>query len=137
MEERDGTGEGIYQLVADTVNERLSSKADGKNADPLGCARRLSRVVCSDLGEVGMDSVLAIAEQVREAQAAEIRDAIIEVSKASDTRYCVVAGSGEFLAGQVLQSLGWSFTSISSRYGDKVSAVFPAYATARLLEEAG
>ena len=61
-----------YVLLGEVGYDELNCEtADGKNADPLGCARRLSRVVCSDLGELGMDNVLAIAEQVREAQAAE------------------------------------------------------------------
>jgi len=112
----------------------FSTPADGKDAGPESCARRLARVLCSEPEELGNKGVRAIAEQMKEAQVRELRDALVEVSRAHGVRHCLLAGSGEFLARHVVDGLGWPITSLSLEYGKMVSEVFPAYAAACLLE---
>jgi uncharacterized hydantoinase/oxoprolinase family protein len=46
----------------------------------------------------------------------------------------VSAGIGDFIVKKAADSLKTSFISLSSIYGGDISAVFPAYAVAKLLE---
>jgi probable H4MPT-linked C1 transfer pathway protein len=110
--------------------------ADGKDCSVENCAGRLARVVCSEPEELGMDGVRSIAGQFKDAQITEIREAVVEVSKSSGLRHCLLAGSGEFLARQAVEIPNLTSTSLSREYGKSVSMVFPAYAAARLLEAA-
>jgi len=126
----------VYVLLGEMEPDfNACTPADGKDTGIQSCARRLARVLCSDIEELGMDRINSLAKQVKEAQIAEMMDAVVEVSESNGVRTCVLAGSGEFLARHAIKRLNMHFTSISREYGEDVSAVFPAYAVARLIEE--
>ena len=94
---------------------------------------RLSRVVCSDLEEIGEDNAVSIAEQVKEAQIEELIDSMTRIKKIYDLKTVVSAGIGDFIVKEAAESLNTPFLSLSSIYGKKISAAFPAYAVAKLL----
>ena len=101
----------------------------------LDAKRRLARVVCADLTEIGESEVVSIAEQAAKKQIMDIGAAIEEVAKRHDLDRIVACGLGEFLAKKAACELGFDIELISEKYGKEISKVFPAYAVARLVTE--
>ena len=101
----------------------------------LSALRRLSRVVCSDLDELGEDGAIRIAEQVKSEQIKELRVSLERMKEEYRLNVMVVAGIGDFLVREVADSLDMRIISLASIYGKKIAATFPAYAVARLLEK--
>ena len=96
--------------------------------------RRLARVVCSDLEELGEESTVRIAEQVKRAQVEELSAAMAEMKARYGLQIAVSTGVGEFIAKEAAEALNIQFISLSARYGRTISAAFPAYAVAKSLE---
>ena len=101
----------------------------------VSAVRRLARVVCSDLEGIGEDSAVGIAEQVKNVQVQELIDSIGKIKERYGLRKLVAAGTGDFIAKEAAESLNIDFLSLSSVYGKRISATFPAYAVAKLLEQ--
>ncbi|MQY54455.1 MAG: hypothetical protein GH149_04090, partial [Methanosarcinales archaeon] len=101
----------------------------------ISAMRRLSRVVCSDLEEIGEDSAVGIAEQVKKAQVARLAASMVRLKEKYGLEMVVSAGIGDFIVKEAADSLNTQFLSLSSIYGKKISAAFPAYSVARLLEK--
>jgi hypothetical protein len=101
----------------------------------LSALRRLSRVVCGDLDELGEDGAIRIAEQVKSEQIKELRASLERMKEEYRLNVMVVAGIGDFLVQEVADSLDMRIISLASIYGKKIAAAFPAYAVARLLEK--
>lgn len=100
----------------------------------LSAMRRLARVVCSDLEELGEEGTVRIAEQVKRAQVEELSAAMAEMKARYGLQIAVSTGVGEFIAKEAAEALNMQFISLSARYGRTISAAFPAYAVAKLLE---
>jgi len=101
----------------------------------VSAMRRLARVVCCDLEEIGEDSAVAIAEQVKEAQLAELVASIAKIKGKYGLKMVVSAGIGEFIAKEAADSLNIDSLSLSSIYGKKICAAFAAYAVSQLLAQ--
>ena len=114
------------------VNEEVKKENEDKNR--ISAMQRLARVLCSDLEEIGEEGAVGIAEQVKEAQVEELIDPIKRIKAKYGLEMVVSAGIGDFIAKEAADSLNIEFLSLSSRYGKEISAVFPAYAVAKLLE---
>ncbi|GAH75969.1 unnamed protein product, partial [marine sediment metagenome] len=99
----------------------------------ISAMRRLSRVVCSDLEEIGEDSAVGIAEQVKKAQVARLAASMVRLKEKYGLEMVVSAGIGDFIVKEAADSLNIQFLSLSSIYGKKISAAFPAYAVSKLL----
>jgi len=100
----------------------------------ISAMRRLSRVVCSDLEEIGVDNAVSIAEQVKKAQVEELVASMVRLKEKYGLKRAISAGIGDLIAKEAADSLNIQFLSLSSIYGKKISAAFPAYSVARLLE---
>ncbi|MDI6885626.1 MAG: hydantoinase/oxoprolinase family protein [archaeon] len=101
----------------------------------MSAMRRLSRVVCSDLEEIGEDGAVGIAEQVKRAQVDELITSLGRLKEKYGLDMVVSAGIGDFIVQEAADSLNMQFISLSSSYGKKIAATFPAYAVAMLLEK--
>jgi len=108
---------------------------DGAGKTLLDSRRRLARVVCADLTEIGEDDIVFIAKQVFEKQVRDIADAIREVAEQHDLKTIVACGLGEFLVKKAVEKLRFELVLISEKYGKGISKVFPAYAVAQLVKE--
>jgi len=115
------------------ANEEVKKGEDDKNR--ISAMRRLARVVCSDLEEISKEGAVSIAGQVKEAQVEALIDSMKRIKEKYELEMVVSAGIGDFIVKEAADSLNMDFLSLSSRYGKKISAVFPAYAVAKLLEE--
>ena len=96
--------------------------------------RRIARLVCADLSEVKEEEIYEIALQVKEKQVSVLIDAISEVAVRNGLKKIAAAGLGEFLIREAAEILGFEFISVSEKWGAEISKVFPAYASARLLD---
>jgi probable H4MPT-linked C1 transfer pathway protein len=124
-------------LVLDLVSQEdyTCDTPDGAGKTIIDAQRRLARVVCADLTEVGKDEVVSIATQAMEKQIGDIASAILEVAQRHELNTIVACGLGEFLVKKAADKLGFDIVLISEKYGKEISKVFPAYAVARLVEE--
>jgi probable H4MPT-linked C1 transfer pathway protein len=101
----------------------------------MSAMRRLSRVVCSDLEEIGEDGAVGIAEQVKKAQVDELITSLGRLKEKYGLGMVVSAGIDDFIVQEAADSMNMRFISLSSSYGKKIAATFPAYAVAMLLEK--
>ena len=118
-----------------SADEYTCDTPDGAGKTIIDAKRRLARVVCADLSEIGESDLLSIANQGMEKQVRDIKDALLIVSKKQGVRKVVSCGLGEFLAKKAAQECGFEIILLSEKYGAELSKVFPAYAVARLLSE--
>ena len=107
---------------------------DDEAKSEIAALRRLARLLCCDLEELGREEILEVARQVKEAQLNELVENMRRLSRRFRLRTVVSAGVGEFLVADAARRLNLEHTAASEVFGEKVSRVLPAYATARLLE---
>ena len=125
--------EGDYRC--ETPDSYAFAGREKEEKSRVSALRRLARVVCSDLEGVGEDSAVGIAEQVKSVQVQELSGSIEKIKERHGLRKLVAAGTGDFIAKEAAESLNIAFLSLSSVYGKRISATFPAYAVAKLLEQ--
>ncbi len=106
---------------------------DGAGKTIVDAKRRLARVVCADLTEIGESDLFSIAKQVMEKQVHDIKEALLIAAKKRRISKVVACGLGEFLAKKAAQECGFEIILLSEKYGAELSKVFPAYAVAKLL----
>ncbi|HEX7445864.1 MAG TPA: hydantoinase/oxoprolinase family protein [Methanothrix sp.] len=132
----------LFAIIADAhlVLDRIGADryncetADGAGKDRGSALRRLARIVCADLEEIGESGALAIAEQACDRQKRILVDAMEKQVEKHDLSRVAAAGIGEELIADAAEFLGLECILLSERYGPRISDVFPAYAVARLLE---
>ncbi|NMX22196.1 H4MPT-linked C1 transfer pathway protein [ANME-1 cluster archaeon GoMg4] len=115
-------------------NSYAFSGRENEEKSRVSAMRRLSRVVCSDLEEIGEDGAVSIAEQVKKTQVEELIASIGRLKEKYGLETVVATGIGDFIAKEAADSLNIHFLPLSSIYNRNVSATFPAFAVAKLLE---
>lgn len=126
----------VYLLLGDIMPQTYTcTTADGAGKSKLETMRRLARLVCADIGEISEDDVMEIAHQVKEKQISLLAEAISVVAKRHGIRRIVAAGIGEFMISEAAERLEMECTSVAEKWGKGISDVFPAYATAWLVEK--
>ena len=106
------------QYSCDTPDKKEKTKA--------ACLRRLARVVCADLEEIGEQGAMQIAEQFWEVQRNLICDQVKSVASASHSRQIIVAGIGAQIFANELD--GTDLTKILGPVADAL----PAFAVREL-----
>jgi hypothetical protein len=91
--------------------------------------RRLARVVCADLDEIGADGALAVAHRFWEVQRALICDQVHSVARSCGSETIIVAGIGAPLFAREL-----SGTDLTTLLGPAADAL-PAHAVRELAPE--
>jgi len=94
--------------------------------------RRLARVLCCDLEEIGEEGALSIAVQVKDAQVNELITALREMKERYSLNEVISAGIGEFIVKDAAKALDMEL--LTPLWDRRLSAVLPAYAVAKLLE---
>jgi (4-(4-[2-(gamma-L-glutamylamino)ethyl]phenoxymethyl)furan-2-yl)methanamine synthase len=87
-----------------------------------GSLRRLARVVCADIDEIGVDGAIQIARQFSDAQKNQVVRAVGRAMYASGAEEIIVAGIGADLFSRELGGL-----NLQERLGEAADAL-PAYA---------
>jgi probable H4MPT-linked C1 transfer pathway protein len=132
----------FFSIIADAhiVTGQISSDQyscdtpDGYGKDQSFAKRRLARIVCADLGEIGDEGAISIAKQAVDVQQKILAFAIARQCSRHSLNYIVAAGIGEKIIALCAENLGIRCTCLSEMYGKRLSDIFPAYAVARLLE---
>ncbi len=125
----------IYLLLGNIDEEMYTCEtADGAGRSKTDVMRRIARLVCADLSEIKGKDIYQIAVQVKEKQVSILTQALFEVAERNELDRIAAAGLGEFLIKEAAESLGFEYFSVSERWGEEISKVFPAYAAARLLD---
>lgn len=95
---------------------------DGKEKTREASLRRLARVVCADLSEIGESGALAVASAFWDRQRTMIRDAVARAKKESGASSVIVAGIGAAIFAREC-----SGTDLNAALGPAADAL-PAYA---------
>lgn len=85
-----------------TGSDYTSRAPDGKGTDREACLRRLSRVVCADLEEIGEEGACAIAAAFWDAQRSLICQAADTIRRRYGTGEVLCAGIGAALISRIL-----------------------------------
>ncbi|MHC1635600.1 MAG: hydantoinase/oxoprolinase family protein [Candidatus Methanospirareceae archaeon] len=125
------------EYTCESPNSYAFKGEEGEEKSKISAMRRLSRLVCSDLEEIGEEAAISIAEQVKEAQVKELTASLRLMKEKYGLKEVISAGIGDFIVEEAVELLGMSFLPLSSIYDKQISAVFPAYSVAKLLEEEG
>lgn len=124
---------GDAYVTLDLINSDLftADTADKKGTDKDSCMRRLARVVCADLEEIGESGAVDIAQDVIAAQRAIITNAIQKAAQKHGTTQIIVAGIGSGIVSawingiDLAEALGefahalpaWAVREVASRTG--------------------
>ena len=100
---------------------------DRKGKDRISCLRRLARVVCADLDEIGEEGALQVAEASWEAQREMIMAAVHRAREAAGAGPVLTAGTGGRLLAATLGG-----RDLSAEMGEAAGAL-PAYAVREVL----
>lgn len=137
---RTRTASELFAITADAYlllgllkpEDYACDTPDGGPKDEEGAARRIARVVCCDLEELGWEGAREIAGEARSRQVGELREAAAAVARRHGLGKAAICGLGSFLVKEALLGLGMPFATVGD---ERLSRVFPAYAVARLLAE--
>lgn len=122
-----------YIILGDINKELYTCKpADNGSIEKIDALRRMARVVCADFTEISSDDIENIAKKVKEKQISLLCEAIYSISEKYNLDKIVSAGIGEFLIKDATKRLRFEYISVTEKWGQDISKVFPAYAAANL-----
>jgi (4-(4-[2-(gamma-L-glutamylamino)ethyl]phenoxymethyl)furan-2-yl)methanamine synthase len=126
-----------YLLLGDLPEQfSFAATADGRPLTRTHAQTRLARMICADGSTFAESDARVVAESVRDAQGARLRDAVVQVASGLERpidRF-VVSGAGEFLAQRMIGE-SWPesrVVSLAEELGAEVSDCAPAHALAVL-----
>ena len=119
----------LLELISE--DEYTPETPDGRGKSPEDCARRLARVVCSDLEELGWDGVMQVARSAYRVLMGRLLKHLKFKLREYDLDRVVGAGAGEFLLRSACNRLGVEFESFDDVFGAG-SEVAPAVGAAYL-----
>ncbi len=126
----------VYLLLDDLPEGSFSDyTADGREADRDRAMARLARVVCADPESFTEHEALELARQAAEAHTDLLLAALRQVKDATATecRFAIVSGSGEFLARRIATAAGISrILELNARVGTESSEAACAYALTQI-----
>lgn len=104
------TIEDAYVLLGEMPERDSGGTADGRSQTKTNAARRIARMLCADVEELGRDEVDRIANQISLAHRYRIRENLERVVNEFTivSPKFMVCGEGEWLACQLLDELTWS-----------------------------
>lgn len=104
----------IYNILGFLEDYRCDTP-DGKGKTTVDSMRRIARMLCADLKEVGEQEVIRISEYLFERQAAEIAEAMLEMirSQGLDDPVVYACGTGITLGMKACEKAGLSAKSLA------------------------
>jgi hypothetical protein len=124
--------EAEYSCSSPNSYAFLGREADEKSRE--SALRRLARVVCSDLEELGERGAVRIAAQVKRAQVDALAVSLTRMRTNYGLEMIVAAGIGDFIVREAAEALNLHPVFLSAVYSKELAATFPAYAVANLVE---
>jgi hypothetical protein len=112
---------------------------DSRGKDKESCARRIARIFCSDVEELGEEQVLAAARVFHNEQTRLIAKGLGEVVRLHGlpkATKIAVAGLGRALAEKAARSLGFDeIVDLASVYGEAAALMMPSFSMGLLAAE--
>ena len=92
----------VLERIADC--EKDTQTADGRAATKTNAYRRLAKMVCSDVIEIGTDCIKDMASQLAQTQFTKIANCVASVADRQKINCAVAVGEGDWLAKEILES---------------------------------
>jgi probable H4MPT-linked C1 transfer pathway protein len=124
--------EAEYSCSSPNSYAFLGREAEEKSRE--SALRRLVRVVCSDLEELGERGAVRIAAQVKNAQVDALAVSLARMRTNYGLEMIVAAGIGDFIVQEAAEALNLHPVFLSAVYSKELAATFPAYAVAKLVK---
>ncbi|RLI83043.1 H4MPT-linked C1 transfer pathway protein [Archaeoglobales archaeon] len=125
----------VFRVTGDIGEEDYTCETpDGRGKDLESCLRRLSRSICCDLDELGIEKAREIASRAKLNMILKLSEAIREKLEEYGISSVLGCGIGEFLIEESCRGIKANFTKLSEIYGD-YSKLFPAYSIFKLVEK--
>ena len=125
------TGDVYVALNRIEPSDFSADTADRKGTDRTSCMRRLARVVCADLEEIGEDGAFDVARSVYNTQMNLITESVRKIRARHHAEEILTVGIGSALVAQ------WTGgRDLSADLGDYTDAM-PAYAVREKTKNAG
>jgi probable H4MPT-linked C1 transfer pathway protein len=124
--------EAEYSCSSPNSYAYLGREAEEKSRE--SALRRLVRLVCSDLEELGERGAVRIAEQVKRAQVDALAVSLARMRTKYGLETIVAAGIGDFIVQEAAEALNLHPVFLSAVYSKELAATFPAYAVANLVK---
>jgi len=138
------TTRDVYLLLGKLPEQPdCGDTADGQPATVRAARVRLARMVGADADELTPSEIRGLADQLDLAMRVHLRNAVWRVrahSLPGEELSCVAAGSGEFLARQVIEDAALRprrLLALADKVGPEVSQAICAHAVAALAEREG
>ncbi|KXA89873.1 hypothetical protein AKJ62_02185 [candidate division MSBL1 archaeon SCGC-AAA259D14] len=131
----------VYRVLGLLAEEDYTCETpDGRGMGKEECMRRLARLICSDLEELGEEKIIDIAEDFRRAQILQVKEGILEVANSHDvdnSTPVIVTGMGDDILGKkAAEAAGFEeIIRMSSVYGEVASLMTPAFSLGLLVSE--
>ncbi|MDR3101809.1 MAG: H4MPT-linked C1 transfer pathway protein [Methanocalculaceae archaeon] len=122
------SGDVHYVLGHITNTEYTVATPDGKEVSRDACLRRLARIVCADLEEIGENGALAVAKAFWDAQKNLICNAVAKVAAETTRGTILVGGIGSPIFTEIIGGI-----SLIDIVGIPAAA-FPAFAVKEIAE---
>ncbi|WP_409199692.1 hydantoinase/oxoprolinase family protein [Methanobrevibacter sp. DSM 116169] len=127
----------IYMVLDKiTINDYICDTFDGKPKEKIDCARRISRVVCSDLDYLSYDKIVEISKFIHKEQVKQIADCLNQVVKCQNLDFVVTTGLGkDILAYEAAKLLNLKIKSMDELLTHEECIVAPAIGAAILMDK--
>jgi len=121
-------------------DEYTCDTPDGRGKGREECMKRIARVLCSDLEEMGEKSVIKVARRFRQAQIQKVRKGLLEMSNLHEigkrTPVVVTGVGSEILAREAAEEASFErIIELSEIYGEVSSRMTPAFSLGLLVSE--
>lgn len=120
------SGDANYVLEFIDEADYTSATPDGKEVSREACLRRLSRMVCADLEEIGEDGAVSIAKAFCDAQQKLVCDAVLRAAESAGAKKIFVGGIGSDLFAKLVDGV-----DLTAEIGIPADAL-PAFAVREL-----
>ncbi len=112
------TASEFFAIAADvyTVLGKLANYAcetpDGKGNSKEECMRRIARMLCSDLEEVGEEEIVKICQHYANSQISQISHQLLKVAEEYEIERVYIAGSGDFLGEEACRRINLPYVRL-------------------------
>ncbi len=127
----------VHRILGNISEEQYTCDTpDGRLRDEDACMQRVARTLLCDLTELSREDIFHVARSVDRAQVGMLADSLARHAKERGLDRVVGAGLGEFVISRAAATRDLEYCSLAHHFSDNIAEVFPAYATAQLLQRA-
>lgn len=130
----------VYRVLGELDEDDYTCETpDDRGKDTENCMRRIARMLCSDLEEIGAGLVVKVAKYLHDRQVALVAGGLKKVMRLNEIEHVVVGcGLGRrMLIEDVVRSVNLDgFIDLMDVYGEEAALMTPAFSVGVLAKEA-